>query len=88
MFPDSTYSMGSLVLEPGEIVVYYSDGISEAQSSSGVEFGEERLTTLVEGARERSPRDIVELVNTEVNNHCKGTAQQDDITIVILKRTS
>ena len=88
MFAESTYTMNDLELAPGELLVCYSDGISEAESPKGEEFGEDRLTTLVENQRALPPVEIVQHVNTTLNDHCRGTSQQDDITLVVLKRTA
>ena len=88
MFEESTYSMGELELGPGELLVCYSDGISEAENLKGEEFSEERLTTLVENRRTLPPVEIVQHVNSVLNDHCRGTSQQDDITLVVLKRTA
>lgn len=88
MFEESQYSMNDLELGPGELLVCYSDGISEAESPKGEEFGEARLTELVENQRALPPVEIVQHVNTTLNDHCRGTSQQDDITLVVLKRTA
>lgn len=88
MFEESQYSMNDLELAPGELLVCYSDGISEAESPKGEEFGEERLTGLVENQRALPPVEIVQHVNSTLNDHCRGTSQQDDITLVVLKRTA
>jgi serine phosphatase RsbU (regulator of sigma subunit) len=86
MFPESAYAMRDLELAPGELLVCYSDGISEAESPKGEEFGTDRLTTLVENHRALPPVEIVQHVNMTLNDHCRGTSQQDDITLVVLKR--
>ncbi len=88
MFEESTYSMGELELGPGELLVCYSDGISEAENLKGEEFSEERLTALVENRRTLPPVEIVQHVNSVLNDYCRGTNQQDDITLVVLKRTA
>lgn len=88
MFEESTYTMKDLELGPGELLVCYSDGISEAESPKGEEFGEDRLTSLVENQRALPPVEIVQHVNSTLNDHCRGTSQQDDITLVVLKRTA
>jgi sigma-B regulation protein RsbU (phosphoserine phosphatase) len=88
MFEESTYTMGDLELGPGELLVCYSDGISEAENLKGEEFSEERLTALVEERRTLPPVEIVQHVNSALNDYCHGTSQQDDITLVVLKRTA
>ena len=51
VFPNATYSQGSAALDPGDILVMYSNGIVEACDESGENFGEDRLITVVELSR-------------------------------------
>jgi serine phosphatase RsbU (regulator of sigma subunit) len=88
MFEGSAYTEADLELGAGEILICYSDGISEAESPKGEAFGVERLSAMVESHRALPPVEIVQHVNAELNDHCRGTSQQDDITLVVLKRTA
>ena len=86
LFPESGYTVGSAPLGPGDLVVCYSDGVSEAPGPGGEEFGEERLVTLVEKARGDSPAALVEEISAALAEYCRTDVHQDDVTLVILKR--
>jgi len=74
--------------DPGDLVVLFSDGVSEA-SRAGVdeEFGEERLVNLVREVRTQPVKAIVEAVIQSVTEFTAGAPPADDITLVVAKRT-
>jgi sigma-B regulation protein RsbU (phosphoserine phosphatase) len=84
---ESTYKPFSISMQPGDVLVCYSDGVSEATSALTEEqFGEERLATVVHQDPSRSPTDMVRIITEAMATHCAGRAYQDDVTLVILKR--
>ncbi len=87
-FADSGYQTRTFAFEPGEILVCFSDGVTEAASPSGEEFGEHQLTTLVRQASKSPPRMIVDEITQALDRHCLGSTRQDDVTLVVLKRDS
>ncbi|HEU4388631.1 MAG TPA: PP2C family protein-serine/threonine phosphatase, partial [Blastocatellia bacterium] len=58
LLPDSTFEMGEVLLQQGEMLVIYSDGITEAESANGEQFGERRLQQIVE---ENFSKPLVEI---------------------------
>jgi phosphoserine phosphatase RsbU/P len=88
LFQDTPYRAESITLGPGEILVCYSDGVTEGQNPSGEEFGEERLLAIAGAAREGAPGDIVRRITVEIDRHHAGSPRQDDVTLVVLKRTA
>jgi sigma-B regulation protein RsbU (phosphoserine phosphatase) len=86
LLEESTYQPHVVTMQPGDILICYSDGVSEASAPEGDQFGEERLAALVEAERARSPVDIVRVVTEAMAAHCAGRTYGDDVTIVILKR--
>jgi serine phosphatase RsbU (regulator of sigma subunit) len=82
----STYRPYTLQMEPGDILVCYSDGVSEARGTNDEEFGEQRLAEIVARERARTPGDLARIVTEEMSKHCAGLSYQDDVTLVILKR--
>jgi serine phosphatase RsbU (regulator of sigma subunit) len=68
-------------LTPGDILVIYTDGITEAFSPEGEEFGEERLTEALRRSRELPARDLLAKVVDEVHRFSPGE-QSDDITLI------
>lgn len=80
------FAADSTALEPGDVVVLYSDGVTEAVDGSDEEFGEERLVDLVQRFRRASAGKIRELIMEAVNRHAAGRPPHDDITLLVLKR--
>lgn len=88
LFEASTYEARTLDLAPGEILLCYSDGVTEATNAAGEEFGEELLRRLLGEACAVSPFDIVRRITAAIETHHSGAPRQDDITLVALKRTT
>jgi serine phosphatase RsbU (regulator of sigma subunit) len=84
--PDATYARRAAKMEPGDILVMYSDGIIEAHDGRGREFGIARLRKLVAEFRKRPAREIAELVLSGVRAYTSGRMAEDDQTIVIVRR--
>ena len=75
-------------LVPGDVMVLYTDGVSEATNAAGELFGEERLYALLEGMPAGlCARDIAERLLAEVRGFLDGVDPQDDITRVVLRVT-
>ena len=75
-------------LQPGNVLVVYSDGITEAMDADGEQFGEERLVTLVKEYQHESAADLIEAIITEVKSYSSSTPQVDDMTMIVIKRAS
>lgn len=73
-------------LAPGEMLVFFSDGIPEAWSASGEAFGQERLVDLLATKAGHEAREVVDAVIDAVHAHAAGTSQSDDITVLALRR--
>ena len=86
MFQDTEFQAGEVALQPGDLLVLYSDGITEAESPSGDEFGEPRLNALVEAHRDRTVTEIQERVLDAVRKW-SGEEPADDMTLLIVKAT-
>jgi serine phosphatase RsbU (regulator of sigma subunit) len=72
-------------LEPGDILVYYSDGIVEALDEEGSVFGYERLEELLCSRKYESPEEMLDTLITEVRIHIGSAEQFDDMTAVIIR---
>jgi sigma-B regulation protein RsbU (phosphoserine phosphatase) len=85
--PKATYSIGIDSIAPGDLLVLYTDGITEAAvEDSGEEFGSERLAQAVRVSRHLDPLAIVDRVFTDVEEFVGGSAAKDDQTLVVVKR--
>jgi sigma-B regulation protein RsbU (phosphoserine phosphatase) len=84
--PNETYPEGRASLKAGDVLVIFSDGVTEASDSSGEPFGEERLGRLVASQRGLAARQIVEAIHSEVAAFTNGSEPVDDVTIVVIRR--
>ncbi len=82
---DFTYEAVQRPIAPGELVVIYTDGVSEAMNPKGDLYGMERLRDLVKGA-EGNGEAIGKIIREDVKRHANGRAQNDDITMMVFGR--
>jgi len=73
-------------LEPGDLLVFYTDGVTDALNEDMAEFGLERLCRAVEAHRDESAAGVVGAINQAVTEFVGDTPQFDDLTLVVLKR--
>jgi sigma-B regulation protein RsbU (phosphoserine phosphatase) len=86
VFPDATFGTSPRIpLEPGDLVIFVSDGILDAMPREGRRFGVERMVEVVRRQQHTSAQDIVEALCRAALVHCGITTQKDDITAVAIK---
>ena len=85
MFKDTRYHEYYLTTEPGEVLVLYTDGATEAQSPQGEEFGRDRLAEAVKANRQLGARDLIAAVQQEVVEWTGGVGAGDDVTFFVIK---
>ncbi|HTQ61623.1 MAG TPA: SpoIIE family protein phosphatase [Candidatus Solibacter sp.] len=85
IFEEVSYDEWGVTLEPGNIVVFHSDGIGETSNSEGQFFGTDRLRLLIEKHHEASAGEIADLVFQDVDWFAQGAPLADDRTLVVLK---
>jgi sigma-B regulation protein RsbU (phosphoserine phosphatase) len=88
MFCDINLEEMAVDLDEGDIVVFYTDGVTEAINSGKEEFGTERLTRLIAKSKGESAATIAETIKTSVIDFEGEGKQFDDVTIVVLKKTA
>ncbi len=86
MSPDSAFQIGSTVLNHKELLLLYTDGLTEAGLPDIEPWGEENLKEYLAGIHDNPADRIAELILKKVEESLKGTAQTDDIAMIILKR--
>ena len=86
MFEQSTFASVETVLAPGETLIMYSDGITEAEDPSGQPFEERGLEQVVERFADQSTADVAVQVLKAVEAHAKASRFIDDLTILLLQR--
>jgi sigma-B regulation protein RsbU (phosphoserine phosphatase) len=74
-----------ITLQSGDLVVLYTDGVTEATNEQDEEFGEERLIHCLETYKTRTSREIIDSIVQEVTAFAQNRPQFDDITIMVLK---
>jgi sigma-B regulation protein RsbU (phosphoserine phosphatase) len=84
-FPDVEFRDERLVLEPGETLVLYTDGITEARDPAGEFFGTERLEALLQRSGERDPRQIGEDIFASVAAFVGEGPPDDDQTLLVVQ---
>jgi len=72
-------------LGKGELLVFYTDGFTEALNERGEEYGEDRLTNVIQRSCDKSVRDIYDAVLKDIKAFVKDTPQQDDMTMIFIK---
>ena len=85
--PDLAYGQNSVVLDHGETLVLYTDGVTEAMNGEGEQFGIERLRKVFSGRAPKDANEAAHKVFEAVNTFADGAAQSDDITCLTLRRS-
>jgi phosphoserine phosphatase RsbU/P len=85
IFDDVTYEEWSLSLDPGDILLFHSDGLSEAPDPDGRMFGTERLAALLKQSSALPSGEIADRLLAEVSDFTHGAPIQDDRTLVVMK---
>ena len=80
-----SYKSGEISLGKDDLVVFYTDGITEAINSHEDDYGEERLRLIIIKNRDKSSEEIAHAVLDDVNRFCGDEPQFDDITVMVLK---
>lgn len=79
------YESSSVLLSSGDLLVLYTDGVSEAMNKDSVEYGEGRLEELLPGLRHLNAQEIIGGIYEDVLHHTQGAPQSDDITMMVVK---
>jgi sigma-B regulation protein RsbU (phosphoserine phosphatase) len=87
-FEGTCYDELTFDLAPGDMFVFCTDGVFEANDALGREFGAERLVKVVQESCNRSARDVVDAVFAAVEEFRGDTPPNDDMTAVALKITA
>ena len=85
LFGSATYEAGTVRLDPGDLVVLFSDGITEARNTAGEEFGRDRLVTVLERCRGGSASACLDAILREIQQFSADALQYDDITVLVFR---
>jgi sigma-B regulation protein RsbU (phosphoserine phosphatase) len=84
-FPDTTYEERPISLASGDILLFYTDGVTEAKNEADEEFGVDRLLATLEYSRNRSAREIIDFIVAETKKFASPEKESDDLTLVVMK---
>lgn len=82
------YEEAAVMFRPGDVLVMFTDGVSEAMNRFSEEYGEERLEVVLREHMNSRASDIIAAVQKSVQEHVCGAPQSDDITMMVLKVAS
>ena len=77
----------AIALRPGDLMTFFTDGLTEAESPGRVRFGVARALQTIRAARERPAQEIIDTLCQEVLGFCRNRPPRDDITVVVVKVT-
>lgn len=79
------YTSAAVRLEIDDVLIAYTDGITEAENLQGEFLGQERLEKLLRSCQDRTPKEIIRRVLGEVSDFSKGHPQKDDVTLLVVR---
>jgi sigma-B regulation protein RsbU (phosphoserine phosphatase) len=83
---DANFESGAVTLEPGDMLVVYSDGVLECMNSAGEEFGSIRLHNAVRQSAQRNAHASLMTLLATVQDFADGTPLSDDISMIVMQR--
>jgi sigma-B regulation protein RsbU (phosphoserine phosphatase) len=88
LLPSAPYSEQSLTLEPGDLLILYTDGISEAMTKDDEEWGEERMIAAARASIHKPANVVLDDLFVAADTFTAGAPQHDDMTLLVLKLES
>jgi sigma-B regulation protein RsbU (phosphoserine phosphatase) len=88
LLPFAPYTEQSVVLTPGDLLLLYTDGISEAMTHEDEEWGEERMIASAQLCRDKNADEVLKDLFRDVDAFTAGAPQHDDMTLLVLKLES
>ena len=85
MFEMASYDQETLSLDAGDTIIVFTDGVSEAPSVSGEEYGEERMIAFLDAHRTSSPAELRDGLVASVREFTTGEPQGDDVTVLVVR---
>lgn len=86
IFEDENWEQRTVTLQPGDALVVYTDGVTEAQNDNGGEYGEQRLYDTVSSLRGSPAEALLDGIYKDVCDFTDNAPQSDDITLLVLQR--
>lgn len=84
MIPEACFGVNEIVMEQGDLLLMFTDGVSEAQNAEGEFLGGERLPALLTG--DQNPKSVLDGIKSEIGRFVGEAEQYDDITMIAVRR--
>jgi sigma-B regulation protein RsbU (phosphoserine phosphatase) len=85
LFEQASFEEETITLEPGDLIVAFSDGVTEALNPAGDEFTDERLIACVTSQTSNLPGTVMNALLADVRTFCSDSPQSDDLTVVLVR---
>jgi serine phosphatase RsbU (regulator of sigma subunit)/pSer/pThr/pTyr-binding forkhead associated (FHA) protein len=85
LFEHAAYEEDALTLAAGDVIVAFSDGVSEAFNEAGEEYGDDRLLAVVGAHRHCGPQELLDAVAADLRAFCGRAVASDDVTLVVVR---
>ncbi len=85
LFPEVAYQQAEILLEPGDLLLAFTDGMTEPENTYGEEYGEDRLFETIERARDSTPEELVEQIYHSISDWTGSPELQDDMTLIVAR---
>lgn len=87
MFCGSDFDVHRFEMSSGDVLFFYTDGLSEARNRQGEEYGHSRLFPILRGAQSAETRSTLETCIQDLNEFLDGSPRSDDLTVMVIQRT-
>src|SRR5262249_3935017 len=85
LFETAAFEEETVTLQPGDLIVCFSDGVTEAMNPVNEEFSDDRLLASAEKHRGKTPQQVLDALLADVQAFCAGATQSDDVTVVMVR---
>ena len=85
LFPTFPYRQSDLALEPGDLLVAFTDGITETMNQAGEEWGEGELVRAIEACDRLTTSEVIDRIMKAADLFASGAKQHDDVTLVVVR---
>ena len=82
---DAHYESGEIVLQPGDWLMIFTDGLVEAMNAAGEEYGQQRVLNVLNAGASATPAEMLVRIMSDLDAFVGDTAQHDDVTCMIVK---
>jgi sigma-B regulation protein RsbU (phosphoserine phosphatase) len=85
LFEQASFEEETVMLEKGDLIVAFSDGVTEAMNPDNEEFTDDRLLACANAHRGETPQQVLDALLADVQAFCAGATQSDDVTVVMVR---